>query len=171
MIHKYMNDINLLQDCEDLCNKAINEFPGAIDFEYFMAVVLSRMGDNEKAWELLKSCEEKLVSNKDSGDSIMIPADPTVLFCQMILIAKALGDIENVVLYSTHVLSIDKNRLSVLGPCIATLLHYGVSEEETIKLLSNIYDFNDPGDLQMVANAATDCGAVAFAEKVKSLKR
>ena len=169
MIHKYMNDPKRLPECESICRKALAEFPGAIDFEYFMAVTMLRMGENEKAWELLKSCEEKLINNNDSGDSIMIPADPTVLFCQMILAAKALDDIENVVLYSTHVLSIDKNRLSVLGPCIATLLHYGVSEDETIKLLSNIYDFNDPGDRQTVAGAARNSGAVAFADKINSL--
>jgi len=170
MIHKYLNDPERLPECEDICRKALIEFPGAIDFEYFMAVAMSRTGDNDKAWELLKKSEEMLVNNKDSGDSIMIPADPTVLFCQMILIAKELGDIENVVLYSTHVLTIDKTRSSVLGPCIATLLHYGVSEDETIGLLSNIYDLNDPGDKQIVIGSARDCGAVAFAEKVKSLK-
>jgi len=171
MIHKHINDPNRLQECEDICRRALAEFPGAIDFEYFMASVLSRLGENDKAWEMLKNCEGKLIKNKDPGDSIMIPADPTVLFCQMILIAKALGDIENVVIYSTQVLSIDKNRLSVLGPCIATLLHYGVSEDDTIALLSNIYDFKNREDIQLVASAAKDCGAVAFAERIKGFGR
>jgi len=169
MIHKCMNDPKRLTECESICRKALAEFPGAIDFEYFMAVAMSRMGENGKAWELLKHCEEKLINNNDSSDSIMIPADPTVLFCQMILIAKALGDIENVVLYSTHVLSIDKTRMSVLAPCIATMLHYGVSEEETIGLLSNIYNFKNREDVQMVACAARECGAAAFAERINDL--
>jgi glycosyltransferase involved in cell wall biosynthesis len=168
MISKYMSNPKRLPECESICRRAQAEFPGAIDFEYFTAVAVSRKGDNDKAWELLKDCEYNLINNNDSGDSIMIPADPTILFCQMILVAKALDDIESVVLYSTHVLSFDKNRLSVLEPCIATLLHYGVSEDETMELLSNIYDFRNKRDLQIVADAATACGAASFAERIKN---
>ena len=79
-----------------------------------------------------------------------------------------MGDIENVLLYSTHVLSMDKERLSVLGPCIATMLHYGIPEQETIGLLSNVYDFNNPEDVALVAKAAKSSGAVGFAERIRT---
>jgi hypothetical protein len=164
MINKLSGDPGRLAKCEEMCSKAIAAFPGAIDFEYFHAVALSEKGEHETAWKLLKSAEEKLVSGNDSGASIMIPADPGILFSKMILVAKAMGDIENVILYSTHVLSGDKTRLSVLSPCIATLLYYGATEAETIELLSNIYDFNNPGDVQIVAQAAKACGAAGLAQ-------
>jgi len=166
LINKYLSDHDRLPECEEMCKKALDAFPGAIDFMYFMAVVTSKKGEHATAWELLKNCEEKLVSGNNSDVSIMIPADPSILFCQMILAAKNLGDIENVVLYSTHVLSMDKTRKSVLGPCIATLLHYGVSESEAIELLSNIYDFGNPDDLLFVSGTAKAYGALDFADKI-----
>jgi tetratricopeptide (TPR) repeat protein len=164
MINKYLSGSDKLPECENICGKALAAFPGTIDFMYFSAVLLSKKDEYDEAWELLKECEEKLINNNDSGNSIMIPADPVILFSQMILTAKALGDIEGIILYSTHVLTMDKTRLSILSPCIATLLHYGVSEPEVIGLLSNIYDFNDTDDLSLVIKAARDCGATAFAE-------
>jgi glycosyltransferase involved in cell wall biosynthesis len=167
MINKYLYDPAKMAECEDISRKALDAFPGAIDFEYFMAVVLSKKGEHIKAWEMLKSCEQKLISGYDSGDSIMIPADPTVLFGKMILVAKDLGDIENVVLYSTHVLTIDKTRLSILSPCIATLLHHGITEPDVIGLLSNIYDFNNPNDTALVTQAATNCGASKLIELIR----
>jgi len=167
-INKYISEPQKISDCEDMCRKALAAFPGAVDFEYFLAKVSSIKGEYRTAWELLKSCEEKLVTSVGTDDSIMIPADPTILFSQMILTAKALGDIESVILYSTHVLTMDKTRLSILGPCIATLLHYGISEEEIIALLSNIYDFNNADDLSIIARAAEDSGAKDFAKRIKN---
>jgi len=171
MINRLIGGSGGLAESEEMCRKAMAAFPNAIDFEYLLADLMSKKGDYDKAWELLNGCEEKLVGGRDSGDSIMIPADPTILFAKMILAAKDLGDIENVLLYSTHVLSMDKERLSVLGPCIATMLHYGISEPETIELLSNIYDFNNPEDVALIAKAAKSCGAAGFAERVVTNKK
>ena len=166
VINKYMSDKEKLPECEELCKIALEAFPGSIDFEYFLASVLHKQGKNEEAWDLFKTCEENLINNPNPENALMIPADPTILFSQMILTAKALGDIENVIIYSTHVLTMDKSRKSVLGPCIATLLYYGVSETETIDLLSNIYDFKDADDLELIKQAAKDYGASAFAENL-----
>ena len=168
LIDKYSKDPGNSKEYEEMCQKALETFPGAVDFEYFMAVALTKKGEYDSAWDLLKSCEDNLVNNRNTADSIMIPADPTILFSQMILTAKDMGDIESVVLYSTHVLTMDKTRSSVLGPCIATLLYYGVTEQETIELLSNIYDFRNPEDLQFVASTAKEYGASAFAENLKN---
>ena len=152
-----------------MCKKALDAFPGAMDFQYFLAIVHTRKGDVEKAWELLKCNEKRLVSGTYDDDSILIPADPSILFSQMILTAKAMDDIENVVLYSTHILTMDKTRLSVLGPCIATMLHYNVPEKDVIDLLSNIYDFRNNDDRQLVIQAAVNNGATDFADKIRKL--
>jgi len=166
LISKYMNDPESLENAEDICEKALKEFPHAVDFEYYLAVVLTRKKEYEKAWVLLGSCEESLVNNTNLLDSIMLPADPTILFCQMIITAKEMGDIENVIMYSTHVLTMDKTRKSILGPCIATLLYYGVTEAETVDLLSNIYDFRSDEDIKFVADTAKEYGATAFSENL-----
>jgi len=166
VISKYLNEPGKLAESERMCKKALTAFPGSIDFEYLLAVILHKKGENEKSWQHLKNCEENLINNGAPDDAIMIPADPTILFSQMILTAKALGDIETVILYSTHVLTLDKTKKSILGPCIATLLYYGVTEAETINLLSNIYDMNDKNDLNFVAETAKDYGAATFAENL-----
>jgi len=171
MISKYMNNPDKIPECIDMCNEALMAFPGAVDFEYLYATALITKGEYSKAWELLKNCEATLLNDPNPDDSIMIPADPTILFSRMIIAAKGMDDIENVILYSTHVLSMDKTRKSVLGPCIATLLFYGVSESETIELLSNIYNMRDPGDLLFIANTAKEHGATGFADKIRSLRR
>ncbi|MCL2663679.1 MAG: glycosyltransferase [Oscillospiraceae bacterium] len=168
-ISKYLNDPEKLSESEKMCKKALTAFPNSVDFEYLLAVILHKKGDNEKAWQHLKNCEENLIHNNTPDDAIMIPADPTILFSQMILTAKALGDIETVILYSTHVLTMDKTKKSILGPCIATLLYYGVTEAETIDLLSNIYDFSDNKDLNFIAETAKDYGAAAFAKNLTKL--
>ena len=165
-INKLLGQQDLIRECEDICRKALSEFPQSLDFEYFLAVTLSRKGDCDEAWDHFKNCERNLIKNSNHDDSIMIPADPTVLFGQMIITAKKRDDIENIVLYSTHLLTIDKTRISVLAPCIATLLTYGVTEAETIELLSNIYDLKNQDDVKFVAAAAAQCGATAFADNI-----
>jgi hypothetical protein len=165
-INKYISETETLPKCEEICCRARNEFPENPDYMYFLASVLLKKGEHQGAWELLKECEAKLLEPAGLEESIIIQADPTMVFSQMILAAKGLEDIENVILYSTHILTIDKTRLSVLGPCIATLLYYGVSETETTELLSNIYDFNDRDDLRLVTQAAKACGATGFADRL-----
>jgi hypothetical protein len=46
-------------------------------------------------------------------------------------------------------------------------LHYGVSDAETIELLSNIYDMKNPEDVKFIAETAMKFGATAFAENLR----
>jgi len=166
LFNKYMNETNNLEKCEEICRTALKEFPWSVDIEYLLATLLVKKSEYKEAWELLKSCEANLTGYPNPDDSIMIPANPSILFSQMILVAKKLGDIENVVLYSTHVLTLDKTRKSILGPFIATLVYYSVKEFEIVNLLSNIYDMRNPGELQFISNTAREYGAYDFANYV-----
>jgi len=166
-INKYIKDEKTIENSENMCRKALKEYPSSIDYLYLLASVLNKKGEYSVAWDTLKECESILTDKpKRLDESILVSADPTMVFSQMILAAKGLEDIESVILYSTHVLSIDKTRTSILGPCIATLLYYGVSDREVIELLSNIYDFNNPDDKKLIIDAATACGATGFASIV-----
>ena len=163
MINKYITIPDKISDCKEMCHLALKEMPESIDFLYFLGLTLCKMGDYQEAWKVFKNCEEHLVSGDEDENSIMIPADPTILFGQMILTAKNLNDIESVILYSIHILTLDKTRVSVLGPCIATMLYYGASISDTTELLSNIYDMQDPEEIRFVAATAKDFGAAEFA--------
>ena len=169
LINKYKEQPGRLPDCEDMCRQALALYPGTSDFEYLLAVVLSKKGEHQKAWELLKGCEARLTQKNKNDYSIMINADPTILYGQMILTAKDLNELENVVLYSTQILIMDKTRKSVLGPCITMLLKLGITENEVLALLSSIYDMENQNDLKFIAQTSTEYGAKSFADSILQL--
>jgi glycosyltransferase involved in cell wall biosynthesis len=164
-MNKYANDPEKLTECEELCRKALVDFPDSIDFRVFSSVVLNNKGNYAEAWELLTECEAKL-SNASSEQAYFISADPTLLFKQKILAAQGLGDVANVIKYAAVILKIDKTKQEILIPYIATLLKHGATVEELLKLLDGIYDFGNPNDLLLIARASTNCGAIVLAQRV-----
>jgi len=165
-IYTYVNDPEKILMGEEICKKALNEFPGALDFEYFLGYALNKKGDYQAAWDQLKKCEEKLVNIASDDESYLIPENPVMLYGQIMLAADGLGDVENVVMYSTQVLSLDNTRQEVLSSCIAKLLVCGASDNELLGLLSHLYDVSDQKNLCFIADAARACGATAFADRI-----
>ena len=165
-MNKYVNDPEKRDRCQALCNRALDEFPGALDFEYFQASLLNYKGDYRAAWELLKSGEERLASGKNTGVSFYVPADPAMLYGQLLLAAQGLGDVDNIIRYATLILVSDKTRSDILCPLIAMLLGRGTTEDELIDMLAKIYNTGDPGDLLIIARAAKNCGAIELASLI-----
>jgi len=168
-LDKYINDPEKLIECEKLCRNALADFPESLDFEYFLASVMNYKGEYDAAWELLKAGEEKLEGGAVHGDSVFVPADPTMLYGQLILAAQGLGDVGNVIKYATLILIADKTRQDILSPLIAAVLRCGAIEEELIDLLSSIYNTGDSRDLLLIARAAVDCGAIELAQKIMDI--
>jgi glycosyltransferase involved in cell wall biosynthesis len=165
-IHTYLNNTEKLDESEQMCRRALEEFPDTIDFEYFLGYALNNKGEHRAAWEQLKQCEAKLANLPESDKSYLVPASPIMLYGQIMLAAHGLNDVENVVMYSTLILSIDKTRQEVLSSCIATLLRCGANEDELTGLLAQLYDLGNPDDLTFIARAAEDCGAKSFARRI-----
>jgi len=165
-MNKYVNDPEKRDRCEELCNRALDEFPGALDFEYFLASVLNYKGEYRAAWELLMSGEERLASGNNTGVSFYVPADPAMLYGQLLLAAQGLGDVDNIIRYAMLILLSDKTRSDILCPLIATLLGCGAAEDELVDMLAEIYNTGDPGDLLLIARAAKNCGAIEFASRI-----
>ena len=163
-IVKYLGDPAKYEECEMLCEKAYEEFEGDLDFRYFHASVLNRMGVHEKAWELLKEIEHILANASHHGDTVYVTADPALLHGQMLSVAQALEDVDSVIKYATIVLKADKTKQHILSPYIYTIRSKGASEEDVLELLSEIYDLGDSNDLMLIARAAKDCGEVEFAQ-------
>ena len=166
-IRRYIdeNDPGKYPECEEMCHKALRDVPGDIDLEYYYAALLNSKNEFREAWELLSGCEAKLAA-ADLDASIIVSANPGMLFGQMLIAAQGLGDVGNVIKYATYLLSIDKSDQGVLSPYIYTLLNNGTSEDEVLRILSGIYDFGDPGDLLLIARAAKDCGAINIARYI-----
>jgi len=168
-MEKYAHDPSKCIEMEEICRMGLDEYPQHIDFEYFLACALNNKGEYKEAWKLLVECEAALADGSDLAAAVKITANPALLFPQMVLAAQGLGDIENVIKYVTIILRADKTRHGTLRPYIASLLKHGASTEELITLLKSIYDFSDPNDLLLVAQAAKDCGAIELARKILAM--
>ena len=88
LLHHYLDEAGRLSQCEEMCRKALEEFPGLLDFEYFMGCVLNNKGDYQAAWEILEKCEAKLSDAGYSDESIYIPSNPMLLYKQVMTAAQ-----------------------------------------------------------------------------------
>jgi hypothetical protein len=59
-----------------------------------------------------------------------------------------------------------KTQTKTLSSFIRTLLLYGLSDDEALAELVEVYDFKNPRDLMIIARAAKECGAIGFAKKI-----
>jgi glycosyltransferase involved in cell wall biosynthesis len=166
LLNKLVNDPEKRKECEDLCKKALADFPDSLDFECFMASLLNYKGSYKEAWDMLKAGEEKLKNGEDIGIAYHVKADPTLLYTQLLLSAQGLGDVDAITKYALLILGADKAQQEVLSPLIALQLGQGSSSEELLALLSKVYTINDPNDLLIIARAAKSCGAVEFARLI-----
>ena len=165
-LNKYVNDEDKRNECEELALKALSEYPGNIDFEYFLASVYNYQGKFREAWNLLKDCEVKLANNGEIGDSAYVSADATTLYGQLILAAQGLSDTKSVIHFALQMLGHDKTRSDILTPLIVSVLKSGKTSEELTQTLKSVYDFNDPRDLLIIAKSAKTCGAIDYARKM-----
>jgi len=159
-----------------LCAKAIADFPDNIDYRYYRAIIYNQEGEFKKALDDLIICENAFTT----GDSlpitrILIPT-PLPLFYQQKLSAKGLKDEQAVLRYTTIINSImseSKSQTDVIGSYITSLTVYGVSDDDVLFELSEVYNINDPKDLMFIARAAKDSGAIEFTrnimEKIQTL--
>jgi len=166
LMNKRVNDRDKREECERLCQRALAEFPGCIDFEYFLASLLNYKGEFQAAWDLLRVGEEKLATGADTGVSLYVPSDPTMLYGQLLLAAQGLGDIDSVMEYAALILRHDKARHDILAPYISMLINQNTSEDEVLGKLGEFYDIGNPNDLMLIARAAKDCGAMDFARLI-----
>jgi len=169
LMDKYKETSEHLSECEEICRKAMYDFPGDIDLEYYLGFILNQKKEFAEAWKVLQSCEARLIKSSALDDSVIVTIKPLVLFMQLALAAEGLDNVEGVVRYSTMILKDEKNEVGVLKPYIWTLLKHGTSEDELFDLMAKLYDMNNARDLMLVGRAAKDCGALPFARRVLGL--
>ena len=155
-----------LTECEEICRKAMRDFPSDIDIEYYLGFILNQKKEFTEAWDILQKCETKLIKSTSLDESVVVSVKPQVLFLQMALAAQGLDNVEGVVRCSTMILKEDKNNDGVLKPYIWTLLNHGASEDDLLGLLAKLYDMDNPKDLMFIGRAAKDCGAISFARRI-----
>ena len=166
LIEKCMNTRNGLSEAQSLCLSAIAEFPDDIDIAFFYGAVLNRKGEYKLALRGLKDCEQRFLSPASLEKSTILLAKPLLLFFELTAAAQGLNDVSELVKYATMTLSIDKNLINVLAFYLSDLIRIGTSQEEILELLAKVYDLKNPSDLMIIAKAAKECGAVAFAKEI-----
>jgi len=165
-IRKYMANNETLLQAEEMCKRALKDFPDTMDFIYYLGHVKSEMGDYKAAFEVLKECEIKLKNPSPRDESIFLPASPIRLFGLLMMVANALSDSVNVFNYSFLILTIDKSKNEVLTACISTAIKQGITEAELTPLLAQLYDLSNPEERNFIKNAAKVAGAAELAEKL-----
>jgi glycosyltransferase involved in cell wall biosynthesis len=168
-LNKYVNDEGERGECERLARKALSEYPSNVDFEYFLASVYNYTGKYKEAWELLKDCEKRLENNGEIGDAAHVPADMTMLYGQLILAAQGLKDVKNVEVFALKTLKLDKSRTDILNPLLIKLSRSGKTDDELIKTLKNVYDFENLQDLLFIAKSAKNAGVISLAQKIVAI--
>ena len=166
LILKNIDNPQKREESKELCQKAMKDFPGWLDYEYFYVTILNRIGEYEQALKFAMACEEKLAKEQFHAKSEIISVKPYLLFAQILLAAQELRDMETVMKYAIYVLSADKTNMGVLCPYISTLSKNGATAEEVIEALGGVYNLDDPRDLLTIGRAAKDCGAISLAQIV-----
>ena len=158
-----------LDKIERTCRAALIETPGSMDFEYYLGMALNRKGEHKEAFDVLKSAESRLINAKAIDEGAIITAKPMKLFSELFLVAHRLKNTEALVRYGIMVLSENKTSIAILAELMSALVENAVTDEEIIKILSNVYDFSNQRDLLTIAKAAKEIRALDFAKKILAM--
>ena len=148
-----------LLESDDLGRRALRDFPGNIDLGYCLAYILNSKQQYKEAFSILQEGEIKLLGSKAIDESVIVSANPAMLFTQLAIAAQGLGNIEDVVKYSSMTLSLYKYQENVLIPYISILRKNGVADADVAELILKMYDLSNANDVKFVARAAQKSGA------------
>ncbi|MCL2249840.1 MAG: glycosyltransferase family 2 protein [Oscillospiraceae bacterium] len=157
-IRKYMDDKESFSQAEEMCNRAMKEFPDTLDFVYYYGHLKSNMGSYAEAWDILRQCEQRLKNPSPRDESIFLLASPLRLYARLLMLASAIPDNESVFMYSTIILTMDKSKQDVLTACIKSMASQGITTAEMMPLLSDLYDLSNPAEKEFIEKAAMDAG-------------
>jgi len=87
-LKQYVNGNKEYAKCEQMCNKALDEFPDDSDILYYLGANFNNKGDYRAALESLRRCESRLSDNEAPESSNMVTADTTLLQKQIAIAKK-----------------------------------------------------------------------------------
>ena len=169
LIPRYARDNEKHDEAMRLCNRAIIDLPGYLDYYYYRAVLNNINREYKTAQDDLIKCEELFMSSDGIPTTQIMMPSPLRLFYQLLLSARGLGDTEGISRNSTIIqimLKESKKESTVIGQYIRALLIDGITEEAVLDELAEIYDLNDPKDLLFIARASKESGAVEFTRNI-----
>jgi tetratricopeptide (TPR) repeat protein len=172
LIPRYIEAGSRINDALKLCNQAITDLPGNIDYRYYRAVIYNQKGNYKEALDDLNECEKLLLSTDVLTTSYMLGFSPLPMYYQMYVSALGAGDeqgVEKARQVINTILGEAKNQSEMVGPYIRAMSWYGASDEDVLNNLADVYDLNNPKDMMFIARAAKDSGVIGFARKVMDI--
>jgi glycosyltransferase involved in cell wall biosynthesis len=169
LIREYMKDESKWEEAFRLCDEAITDLPGYIDYYYYRAVLSNRTSNYRAAQDDLSVCENALLSTDTTPLTHILFPCPILLFYQLLISAGGLSDEQGITRNETiikTILSENKEKAEIIGSYITALITEGVSENKVMDELSLIYDINDPKDILTIARAAKEGRSFDFARNI-----
>ena len=155
-----------------LCNEAISDLPGFIDYNYYRAILNNQNGNYKAAQDDLEICERALLSTDAVTTTHILMSSPILLFHQLRISAKGLGDESGIIRNTTIIqamLTEGKDETGITGAYIRAMLIHGATDDEVLNELGSIYDLKSPKDILSIARAAKEAGAIDFTRKVMEI--
>jgi len=153
----------------ELCDKAISELPGHIDYYYFRAFLNNQCGNYNKARADLQKCEQAFMTPSTTPETRVLFPSLILLYNQFSISARGLENEEEIRKYDSIIRAMlveGKEQTTVVGPYIIALFQQGKTGIEVFEKLAPAYNVNDRQDMLLIAAAAKEYGAVQFAEKI-----
>jgi tetratricopeptide (TPR) repeat protein len=172
LIQRFSKNNEKTKEAVELCTKALAELPNNMDYYYYRALLNNKLGDFSRALEDLQKCEQLFINAATVPETRVLMPYPTLLYYQLSVSAKGLGDELGCINYTAvlnTMLKEGKNQSKVLGPYLVVLFLEGKTGTEVFEALSDVYDVNDPQDLMLIARAAKEYGAILFAKTIMEL--
>jgi len=166
LIGNRANDNNTLEEAEELCRRAMVEFPYDVDFEYYFGSIYNKKREYTTALDILHSCEKRVLNAKNIDEASLLITHPATLFQQLAEANLGLNDTLEFVKYATMALSLNKTEAATLGPYLVGLTRNKTSDDDIIELLSKVYDLKDPRDLLFIAKTAKNYGIINLARTI-----
>jgi tetratricopeptide (TPR) repeat protein len=172
LIPRFSKDSEKTAQAQELCTKALAELPDNLDYYYYRAYTNNKLGNFSRALADLQKCEQLFMNASTIPETRVLMPYPTLLYYQLSVSAKGLGDEQSCINYKTvlnTMLNEGKAQSKVLGPYLAALFQEGKTGTEVFEALSDIYDINNPQDLMLIARAAKDYGIILFAKNIMEM--
>ena len=172
LIPRFAENIERNKEALKLCDEAIAELPNHVDYYYYRALINNKNNNFNEAMVDLVKCESIFLSAVVLPETRILVPSPLLLFYQLSIAAKGLGDEHDEIKYSAVVnamLMEGKNKPQVLGPYLVVLFKQKMNGLEVFEKLAPVYDINDPRDMLMIARTAKDYGILLFAQMIMDM--
>ena len=172
LISRYSAENDSKKEALELCDKAILELPNHLDYHYYRGLLNNQCGNyNEARTDLLK-CEKIFMTPSAIPETRVLYPTPILMYYQLSICARGMEDESEIHKYDSIIRAMlleAKGQTTVISPYIAALFQQGKSGIEVFEKLAPVYNVNDRQDMILIANAAKECGAVMFAEKIMEM--